>query len=179
MGFHFLLWAEARPNIRHGHFTTKSMICLLLENQNFDLLAVSMRKLHDDGYFCNSLIGLYVRYKDIVYARNIFDVMRERDVLGPIWSLSGDVLESFRLFHEIRTYGIEPNSVTLVVVIRAFKGKKIVNGGSESPVKIIENLFDAEIDGNQFDGEDVMRQRSLEGTSRMTSGSDEVARTKH
>ncbi|KAH0461438.1 hypothetical protein IEQ34_009013 [Dendrobium chrysotoxum] len=89
-----------------------------------------------DGYFCNSLIALYGRCNDIVYARNLFDEMRERDVVS--WTTmisgyiqSGDVLESFRLFHEMRTSGIEPNSVTLAVVIRAFKVEKIVDGGRQ------------------------------------------------
>ncbi|PKU81826.1 Pentatricopeptide repeat-containing protein [Dendrobium catenatum] len=89
-----------------------------------------------DGYFRNSLIGLYGRCKDIVYARNMFDEMRDRDVVS--WTTmisgyiqSGDILESFRLFHEMRTSGIEPNSVTLAVVIRAFKVEKIVDGGRQ------------------------------------------------
>ncbi|PKU66602.1 Formin-like protein 8 [Dendrobium catenatum] len=142
MGFHFLLWAEARP---------KSMICLLLENQNFDLLAINLRNLRDDGYICNSLIGLNVRCKDIIYDRMMFDEMRERDVVSWInmiadYIQNGDVLGSFRLFHEIRTSGIEPNSMTLVVVIRAFKVKEIVDGrkrGSRLLREKVSLLFSA------------------------------------
>lgn len=89
-----------------------------------------------DAYFCNSLIDLYIKCKDTIYARKLFDEMRGRDVVS--WTTmisgyiqSGDIPESFCLFHEMRISGIEPNSVTLAVILRAFEVEKSVDGGQQ------------------------------------------------
>lgn len=89
-----------------------------------------------DAYFCNSLIDLYVRCNHSFFARNLFDEMHERDVVSWTTMIScyiqiGDVFESSRLFHKMRISGIEPNSVTLAVVFRAFDVGKSADGGRQ------------------------------------------------
>ncbi|KAK8966997.1 hypothetical protein KSP40_PGU006208 [Platanthera guangdongensis] len=80
LGFHFYLWAESQRGFKHNHFTIKSMICLLLKCQRFDLLSVILRKLHDDGFtphrsIYRILISGHVKCGLLSFAFETFDEM--------------------------------------------------------------------------------------------------------
>ncbi|KAK8953156.1 hypothetical protein KSP40_PGU018940 [Platanthera guangdongensis] len=80
LGFHFYLWAESQRGFKHDHSTIKSMICLLLKCQRFDLLSVILRKLHDDGFtphrsIYRILISGYVKCGLLSFAFETFDEM--------------------------------------------------------------------------------------------------------
>ncbi|XP_020595329.1 pentatricopeptide repeat-containing protein At5g39350-like [Phalaenopsis equestris] len=99
-----------------------------------------------DAYFCNSVIAMYVRCDNTVYARNLFDEMRHRDVVSWTTLISGyiqnrNILESTRLFHEMRISGIEPSSVTLGVILRAFEIEKSGDGGRQMHGFVIKRGF--------------------------------------
>ncbi|CAA7398733.1 unnamed protein product [Spirodela intermedia] len=77
-----------------------------------------------DLYFCNTMIEVYARQGRIGAARLLFDEMPVRDVVS--WtslisglSRSGKAFDSLILFQEMLMAGFRPNSVTMLVLLRA------------------------------------------------------------
>ncbi|KAF3442487.1 hypothetical protein FNV43_RR16403 [Rhamnella rubrinervis] len=75
-----------------------------------------------DVYFGNTMLELYLKCGCICYARNLFDEMRQRDLVSWTAMISGYVSEgnivwAFNLFREMRM-DLEPNSVTMMVILR-------------------------------------------------------------
>lgn len=76
-----------------------------------------------DLYFCNTMIDAYVKCGSISSARNLFDVMSKRDLVSWTSVISGYISErnisvASELFNKMRLE-LEPNSVTLIVMLRA------------------------------------------------------------
>ncbi|MED6123403.1 hypothetical protein PIB30_048883 [Stylosanthes scabra] len=76
-----------------------------------------------DLYFCNTMIEVYMKCECLGYACNLFDEMLQRDVVS--WTSmiagyisGGHVSVAFDLFNKMRIE-LEPNSVTLVVMLQA------------------------------------------------------------
>ncbi|GAB2221642.1 hypothetical protein Drorol1_Dr00012827 [Drosera rotundifolia] len=77
-----------------------------------------------DVYFGNTLIEVYAGFGATRLAYNVFDEMPERDLVS--WTSMiggfvrvGDGLGAFGLWNEMRAMGLEPNVVTMIVVLQA------------------------------------------------------------
>ncbi|KAK4857564.1 hypothetical protein QYF36_002770 [Acer negundo] len=75
--------------------------------------------LCSDPYISSSLINFYAKLGHTKYARQVFDLMPERDVVPwtaiiGCYSRAGDVNMSFNMFNEMRFNGVEPSVVTLL-----------------------------------------------------------------
>lgn len=90
--------------------------------------------LDSDLYFCNTMIDVYVKCGCFEYGRNVFDLMLMRDVVSWTLMISGYVDEgyddsvAFDLFNEMRRE-LEPNSVTLIVMLQACCASVTLNEG--------------------------------------------------
>nr|XP_043610144.1 pentatricopeptide repeat-containing protein At4g21065-like [Erigeron canadensis]XP_043610145.1 pentatricopeptide repeat-containing protein At4g21065-like [Erigeron canadensis] len=77
-----------------------------------------------DLYVQNGLISFYSGCELIGFARKVFDEMPERDVVSWTAVINGLVenkkaVEGLRVFERMERDGVEPNSVTVVAVLRA------------------------------------------------------------
>ncbi|KAL1368197.1 pentatricopeptide repeat-containing protein At1g11290, chloroplastic-like [Arachis duranensis] len=86
-----------------------------------------------DLYFCNTMIEAYVKCECVGYACNLFDEMLQRDVVSWTSMIAGYISEgqlsvAFDLFNKMRIE-LEPNSVTLVVIMQACCASEILNEG--------------------------------------------------
>lgn len=75
--------------------------------------------LCSDAYIGSSLIHFYAKSGQVSYARKVFDLITDRDVVPwtaiiGCYSQAGDVNMSFYMFNEMRFHGIEPSAVTLL-----------------------------------------------------------------
>ncbi|KAF2289308.1 hypothetical protein GH714_034436 [Hevea brasiliensis] len=113
-----------------------------------------------DLYFCNTMIEVYAKYGRVWYARKVFDEMLHRDLVSWTSMISGDVFEgnvsaAFELFNKMRLE-LEPNSVTLIVMLQGCYAFDVLIEGRQLHCYIIKNglLVDgfAKI-GNLVEGE--------------------------
>ncbi|KAK9099884.1 hypothetical protein Scep_023314 [Stephania cephalantha] len=86
----------------------------------------------EDLYYCNTLIDLYVKKYCVWSARKVFDGMPDRDLVSWTTMISGYVsagnfFSCFGLFREMLVEGLEPNLVTLLIMLRAcsFSGNAV------------------------------------------------------
>ncbi|KAH7521105.1 hypothetical protein JRO89_XSUnG0111900 [Xanthoceras sorbifolium] len=75
-------------------------------------------------YFCNTLIEVYAKCGCLSYAYKVFDEMLQRDLVTWTSMISGFVSEgnvsnAFSLFNKMRFMELEPNSVTVLVMLQA------------------------------------------------------------
>ncbi|KAJ6798281.1 pentatricopeptide repeat-containing protein-like [Iris pallida] len=111
-----------------------------------------------DAHFCNALVGTYAKSGRIGYARQVFDEMccPARDVVSWTSMMSGYVragssVGCFRLFREMRLAGVEPNSVTLAVVLSACGAGRDGCGGRQLHCLAIKGGFESdELVGNSI-----------------------------
>ncbi|KAF5750263.1 pentatricopeptide repeat-containing protein [Tripterygium wilfordii] len=76
-----------------------------------------------DLYFCNTMIELYCNYGCVVYGRKMFDEMLVRDVVSWTsmirgYASRGSVDVAFLFFSKMRTENMEPNFVTVIVMLQ-------------------------------------------------------------
>lgn len=102
----------------------------------------------NDIFFCNTMMDVYVKYGWISSAHYLFDEMHYRDVVS--WTClisgyarSGRVLESLRLFPEMRMAGMEPNEVTLAVMLRSCAVEKNIYCGRKLYGFVIKRGFES------------------------------------
>ena len=96
----------------------------------------------DNGFEMNvvlltSLINKYARCGSVSKARQIFDSMREYDVLSWIAIISGYGMhgygrEAMDLFHKMRVHRPPPNDVTFVAVLSACAHSGLVQEGRKA-----------------------------------------------
>ncbi|XP_058728246.1 pentatricopeptide repeat-containing protein At4g35130, chloroplastic-like [Vicia villosa] len=90
-----------------------------------------------DLYFCNTMIDVYVKCGCFDYGRHLFDLMSQRDVVS--WTLMIDgyvsvrrVSVAFDLFNKMKMeMEMEPNSVTLIVMLQACCVSATLNEGTQ------------------------------------------------
>ncbi|KAL5775294.1 hypothetical protein ACOSP7_012851 [Xanthoceras sorbifolium] len=75
-----------------------------------------------DPFISSSLINFYAKFGHTRHARQVFDLMPERDVVPwsaiiGCYSRAGDVNMSFYMFNEMRFDGVEPSVVTLLGMV--------------------------------------------------------------
>lgn len=78
--------------------------------------------LSSDAYIASSLINFYVKFGYANAARQVFDLMPERNVVPwttviGCYSRKGDLKMAYSLFSEMRQQGIQPSSVTLLSIL--------------------------------------------------------------
>ncbi|KAJ9181028.1 hypothetical protein P3X46_009203 [Hevea brasiliensis] len=96
-----------------------------------------------DLYFCNTMIEVYAKYGRVWYARKVFDEMLQRDLVSWTSMISGDVFEgnvsaAFELFNKMRLE-LEPNSVTLIVMLQGCYAFDVLIEGRQLHCYIIKN----------------------------------------
>ncbi|XP_024517284.1 pentatricopeptide repeat-containing protein At3g12770 [Selaginella moellendorffii] len=94
----------------------------------------SRLKLHPDGPVGNSLVHMYAKCGSLMEARQVFEGMVERNVVG--WTamvvalahhgFHGECLEKFRL---MRHYGIDPDGVTFTNLLNCCSHAGLVSRG--------------------------------------------------
>ncbi|KAH7511786.1 hypothetical protein FEM48_Zijuj12G0019600 [Ziziphus jujuba var. spinosa] len=80
-----------------------------------------------DVYFGNTMIELYVKCGCVYFARKLFDEMCHRDLVSWTAMISGYVSEgnficALNFFREMRMLDLEPNAVTMMVVLQGCCG---------------------------------------------------------
>lgn len=88
-----------------------------------------------DLYFCNTMIDFYVKCWCIGCARRVFDLMLHRDVVSWTSMIAGYISErhvsvACDLFNKMRVE-LEPNSVTLIVMLQACCASTPLNVGTQ------------------------------------------------
>ncbi|KAJ1409924.1 Tetratricopeptide-like helical domain superfamily [Sesbania bispinosa] len=88
-----------------------------------------------DLYFCNTMIDVYVKCGCIGHARHLFDLMLQRDVVSWTLMIAGYISErhvsvACDLFNKMRME-LEPNSVTLIVMLQACCVSTTLNVGAQ------------------------------------------------
>ncbi|XP_050229235.1 pentatricopeptide repeat-containing protein At4g35130, chloroplastic-like, partial [Mercurialis annua] len=96
-----------------------------------------------DLYYCNTMIEVYVKYGFVCYARKLFDEMPLRDLVSWTSMISGYVCGgcfvcAFELFNEMRLE-VEPNSVTLIVMLQGCYGCDSLSEGKGFHCYAIKN----------------------------------------
>lgn len=89
--------------------------------------------LDEDLYFCNTMVDVYVKCGCIGYGRRVFDLMSQRDVVSWTLMIAGYISErrvgvACDLFNKMRVE-LEPNSVTLIVILQASCASTTLNEG--------------------------------------------------
>ncbi|CAN6719086.1 unnamed protein product [Malus baccata var. baccata] len=104
-----------------------------------------------DMYFGNTMIDLYVKCGAIDHARKLFDEMCQRDLVSWTSMISGYVSEGnvpsgLSLFNEMRLE-LEPNSVTMLIMLQGCCGTESAICGSQFHGYVIKNglLYDASV----------------------------------
>ncbi|CAA6662334.1 unnamed protein product [Spirodela intermedia] len=112
-----------------------------------------------DLYFCNTMIEVYARQGRIGAARLLFDEMPVRDVVS--WtslisglSRSGKAFDSLILFQEMLMAGFRPNSVTMLVLLRACS--------VADHILLVKQLHGFSIKGGLFNTESVQNSVMVE-----------------
>ncbi|KAK9097429.1 hypothetical protein Sjap_022926 [Stephania japonica] len=103
----------------------------------------------EDLYFRNTLIDLHVKKWCVWSARKVFDGMPDRDLVSWTTMISGyvsagDVFGCFGLFREMLVEGLEPNLVTLLIMLRACSFSGNVVQGKEIHGYAIKKGFESE-----------------------------------
>ncbi|KAJ7976688.1 Pentatricopeptide repeat-containing protein [Quillaja saponaria] len=88
-----------------------------------------------DLYFCNTMIEVYVKCGCVICARQLFDVMLQRDLVSWTSMISGyvsarHVAGACHLFNKM-TMGLKPNSVTMIVMLQACCASGTLIGGTQ------------------------------------------------
>ncbi|XP_028808711.1 pentatricopeptide repeat-containing protein At4g19191, mitochondrial-like [Neltuma alba] len=138
----FLLYKQMRiAGVLHDAFTFPAINQALSAIRSdavfakmFHCQAIQMG-LDIDLYFYNTMIDVYVKCGCVTSARNLFDVMFHRDLVSWTSLISGYISErhvsvASHLFNKMRTE-LEPNSVTLLVMLRACCASKTLRDGSQ------------------------------------------------
>ncbi|XP_054801558.1 pentatricopeptide repeat-containing protein At4g19191, mitochondrial-like [Prosopis cineraria] len=138
----FLSYKKMRAaEVLHDAFTFPT-INLALSATRIDVVFAKMIHcqaiqfgLDMDLYFCNTMIEVYVKCGCVASARNLFDVMSHRDLVSWTSLISGYISErhvsvASDLFNKMRTE-LEPNSVTLLVMLRACCTSRTLKDGSQ------------------------------------------------
>ncbi|KAK9267602.1 hypothetical protein L1049_010033 [Liquidambar formosana] len=84
-----------------------------------------------------SLINMYARCGNVSKAREVFDWMKERNVIAWTAMISGYGMHGYGrqavdLFHQMRTHGPSPNYVTFIAVLSACAHAGLVNEGRQA-----------------------------------------------
>ncbi|XP_015583544.1 pentatricopeptide repeat-containing protein At4g33990 [Ricinus communis] len=96
-----------------------------------------------DLYFCNTMIEVYARCGCVYYGRVMFDEMSPRDLVSWTSMISGyvsegNVFSAFELFNKMRLE-MEPNSVTLIVMLKGCYAYDNFSEGRQLHCYIIKN----------------------------------------
>ncbi|KAH6790415.1 hypothetical protein C2S51_005421 [Perilla frutescens var. frutescens] len=83
---------------------------------------ITVNGLASDAYISSSLINLYAKFKNIGYARKVFDMMPHRNIVPwttIIWCYShaGDMRNAFVLYNTMQHEGTPPSPVTILNVL--------------------------------------------------------------
>ncbi|EPS71960.1 hypothetical protein M569_02796 [Genlisea aurea] len=75
-----------------------------------------------DSYISSSLISLYGNFKNVDYARKVFDQMAERNIVPwtaiiRCYSCAGDMKNAFFMYSSMQYEGISPSSITILNVL--------------------------------------------------------------
>jgi pentatricopeptide repeat protein len=96
------------------------------------------------------LINFYIQCGTLVYARQLFDKMPERNALS--WTLmigglarQGQWDETLRLFYQMRNSGMQPNNFTFPSVLRACANLTALQEGRDIHEYIVRNGFEPDV----------------------------------
>lgn len=99
----------------------------------------------EDVYFCNTMLELYVKCESIGNANKLFDEMTHRDLVSWTSIISGYIhgesfARGFELFNKMRME-MEPNMVTILVMLQGCSTSGSVNEGRELHAYVIRKGF--------------------------------------
>eukprot|EP01018_Ginkgo_biloba_P039040 Gb_26816 [translate_table: standard] len=117
------------------------------------------KEIHDDiirsGYEAdlligNSLIDMYGKCGDVENARHVFDKMSKKDVVSWTTIIAGYVQkgysdEAFKLFRQMQSEGIKPNSVTITSILPTCANLAALRQGKEIHDCIVRSGFEANV----------------------------------
>ncbi|CAN8239340.1 unnamed protein product [Cochlearia groenlandica] len=114
-------------NLQHG----KEFHCYILRRKYFK----------DNTMLWNSLVDVYAKSGEIVAAKQVCDLMRERDEVTYTslidgYGNQGEGRIALALFEEMIRFGIKPDHVTMVAVLSACSHSKLVHEGERLFMKM-------------------------------------------
>eukprot|EP01018_Ginkgo_biloba_P020180 Gb_23075 [translate_table: standard] len=103
-----------------------------------------------NAFVCRALVDMYVKCGSIESARQVFDKMRERNVI--LWTVMiaayarhGQGEEALALFYQMRRSGIRPNEFTFVCVLPACANLAALEHGKAIHQDIISSGFQSNV----------------------------------
>ncbi|THG00530.1 pentatricopeptide repeat-containing protein At1g19720-like [Camellia sinensis] len=107
---------------------------------------VIRNKLGTDVFVGNGLIDLYANCGDLTYSRNVFNTMRERDVVS--WTAlfsaymdRGHLEEAIDVFHSMQVNGVKPDLICWNALVSGFAR----NGEIDSAFQSLEEMQEKEL----------------------------------
>lgn len=151
-GYALLQYGRMRElGVAHDSFTFPiinqaiwSLGCRVEYGETVHCVAMKMG-FGQDVYFGNTMLEVYVKCGSIGNASKLFDEMTHRDLVSWTSIISGYIYgesfsRGFKLFNKMRME-MEPNSVTMVVMLQACSAFESVNEGRELHSYVIKKGF--------------------------------------
>eukprot|EP01018_Ginkgo_biloba_P009890 Gb_09361 [translate_table: standard] len=103
-----------------------------------------------DIFLWNKLISMYAKCGSLVYARQVFDKIPERDTVsfnGMIsgYAQNGHVQEALELFRQLNMSGMEPNHFTLSSVLKVCACVAALQQGEQVHTQMIKTGLDSDV----------------------------------
>ncbi|KAH7282771.1 hypothetical protein KP509_35G047100 [Ceratopteris richardii] len=106
--------------------------------------------LEDDSLLCSSLIDMYSKCSNMEDAQSVFDSLRSPDVIA--WNAlmagygqHGCWLHTLNLFHRMHLCGIEPDTILLSSILRAFQDSESFQNATIMHISLIFSGFDSKL----------------------------------
>eukprot|EP00249_Psilotum_nudum_P001837 c14549_g1_i1 orf=505-822(+) len=94
-------------------------------------------------------VDMYAKLGSIKYARQVFDVMPERDAVS--WTVMvagyaqyGHCQEALEIFWQMQEEGVKPNDVTFICVLKACANVAALEQGKQIHSLIVKSGLDSE-----------------------------------
>ncbi|KAJ7527749.1 hypothetical protein O6H91_16G069400 [Diphasiastrum complanatum] len=113
-------------------------------------LKINKSGFQSDVIIMNTLIDMYAKCGCIEDARQVFNKMSERDVVS--WSAmmagyaqNGFCKEALALYEQMKQEGVQPNTVTYVILIKASASSTALEQGKQLHSDIIRSGFESDV----------------------------------
>jgi len=138
-------WTDMKPNPFIFSSVLRACAVLASAEQGKRLHAQVIRMGFESNLFVgNSLVTMYAKCRRIEDARQLFDVMRERDVVS--WTTMivgfgqcGQEAEALHLFGKMQQVSVKPNEFTFATVLSACGNLAALEQGKQLHTHIIRN----------------------------------------
>eukprot|EP01018_Ginkgo_biloba_P022189 Gb_02998 [translate_table: standard] len=101
-----------------------------------------------DMFAGNNLVNMYAKCGSLVYARQVFDKMAERNVVSWTTMIAGYVQqgyveEALKLFSPMQWFGVKPNQFTFASILRACSGGAALEAGRQYHAYVVKDGFES------------------------------------